>query len=763
MLAILYLLIAVFFGTQLIRFLIPDIRRLYVGIAADQKVIGKVPTMLFLIPAGTLIGLLVTTWTTYFLAYVMHPFIPADTANLLPANIVGMCLFTYLACLFWQRCFLRTYRDSKNGLSVKKLPGFNRSAGSILFYVTSLLLIVSAVAFVYFYTCYMKDGNIRLGVSIFSDFSPHVAITSGFGVGSNFPTQYPHFAGDNIQYHFMFYFLTGNLEAMGLPLVWAINLPSILCMGSALTLLGTLAVLLSSRRSAFFFAPVLVLFRSAWNVFYQASELMKRPGANLGSVIKEISKQAVWWEYTFHDDWGLWAVNVYANQRHLAMGVGLVLVFLFLFLPHFRRMFLHLGREKSVGGKVKRFFISREGWIHRKDDPLRPWGSVILGSIIALAMPFFHGSCLICALLVLFGMAIFSEFRLGYAVVAAVSVLSATLQARFFAGGASNVASFKYYFGFVVPELAGKSKANASQVLHSTSKVLSYLWKMGFLTLLLPAVLFVGLLIYELIRKKNPYRPILLIPFSIPLIFAFYCQVSLEVLANHKFIQVSYILFDIMIAGLLANLLALPIKVASKAGGRSHTASEETEDGKAKKQKSGTPSLPKKTFIPVQIVSAIVAVALLFGLTATGISEWFIYYNLNTHKGGYIELHPDSQIAEWVTKNTNEDDIFLTPMWSVNDFFLSGRRVYYGWPYFAWSAGHDTGVRQINYQWLLTGANGNINEFRRYCNEMGIRYVIGSGDYYGNGETRDYYDEEFFSKNLTEMVRFDNGTVIYKI
>ena len=72
-------------------------------------------------------------------------------------------------------------------------------------------------------------------------------------------------------------------------------------------------------------------------------------------------------------------------------------------------------------------------------------------------------------------------------------------------------------------------------------------------------------------------------------------------------------------------------------------------------------------------------------------------------------------------------------------------------------------MRQINYQWLLTGANGNINEFRRYCNEMNIRYVITSNDYYGNGETRDYYDEEFFERNLTEMVRFDDGTVIYKV
>ncbi|MBO4474441.1 MAG: hypothetical protein J5750_05950, partial [Clostridiales bacterium] len=203
------------------------------------------------------------------------------------------------------------------------------------------------------------------------------------------------------------------------------------------------------------------------------------------------------------------------------------------------------------------------------------------------------------------------------------------------------------------------------------------------------------------------------------------------------------ILFDIMIGGILANLMALPLKV-EKAG-------------------KNTSGMKKKVFIPVQISSAIVCLLLLFGLTATGISEWCIYYNLNSHKSGYIELHPDSPIAEWVSKNTNEDDVFLTPMWSVNDFFLSGRRVYYGWPYFAWSAGHDTHIRQINYQWLLTGANGNISEFRRYCNEMGIRYVIASGDYYGNDETRDYYDEEFFAQHLTEMVRFDNGTTIYKI
>lgn len=750
MLAVIYLIIAIFFGTQLIRFLIPDIRRLYVGIAADQSILDKVPTSLFLIPAGTLIGLLVTGWVTYFLAYIMEPYIPADTATLLPANIVAMCIFAYLACLFWQRSFLRNFRNSQSG-NYRKLPEFNRHPGSIFFYVTSVIILLVAVSFVYFYTCYAENGTVRLGFSIFSDFSPHVAITSGFGVGSNFPTQYPHFSGDNIQYHFLFYFLTGNMEALGLPLEWAINLPSILCFVSTLTLLGTLAVLLSSRRSAFFFAPVLVLFRSGWNVFHQIKELHAVPGATWESVYKSITTQSSWYGYTIRDEWGIWAINVYANQRHLALGVGLVLVFIFLFLPHFRRMFLHLGKTQGAGAKTARFFVSREAWLSRKNDPLRPWGSVILGAIIAVAMPFFHGSCLICALLVLFGMAIFSEFRLGYAVVAAVSVLSATLQARFFAGGASNVASFKYNFGFVIPELADKSKAGASEVLRSTGTVISYLNKMGFLTVIIPALLFVGLLIYELIQKKNPYRPILLIAFSIPLIFAFYCQVSLEVLANHKFIQLSFILFDILIGGFLANLLALPIRVAEKKEG----ADEEKEEA--------GPRLSKKVFIPVQILSALVCVVLTFGLTATGISEWCIYHNLNTHKGGYVELHPDSAMSDWIIKNTNKDSIFLSPMWSVHDFFLSGRQVYYGWPYFAWSAGHDTVTRQINYQWLLTGANGNIDEFRRYCAEMNIGYVIACDDYYGNTETADYYNPEFFQTNLTEVARFDNGITIYKV
>ena len=37
--------------------------------------------------------------------------------------------------------------------------------------------------------------------------------------------------------------------------------------------------------------------------------------------------------------------------------------------------------------------------------------------------------------------------------------------------------------------------------------------------------------------------------------------------------------------------------------------------------------------------------------------------------------------------------------------------MYYGWPYYAWSAGHDTYTRDTIYLWLITGCGGDIDEF----------------------------------------------------
>ena len=118
-----------------------------------------------------------------------------------------------------------------------------------------------------------------------------------------------------------------------------------------------------------------------------------------------------------------------------------------------------------------------------------------------------------------------------------------------------------------------------------------------------------------------------------------------------------------------------------------------------------------------------------------------------------------------VMENTDPSDVFLTPEWSMNRFILAGRPMYYGWPYYAWSAGHDTYTRDTIYLWLITGCGGDIDEFTRYCKERGIKYLIADPEFeqtdYGNGI---YFNKRFFEENLTQAAYFaEENTTIYRI
>ena len=149
-------------------------------------------------------------------------------------------------------------------------------------------------------------------------------------------------------------------------------------------------------------------------------------------------------------------------------------------------------------------------------------------------------------------------------------------------------------------------------------------------------------------------------------------------------------------------------------------------------------------------------------LTATGVSEWATYINLNSTP---MSLNVDSPVTKWIIENTDPQDVFLTPQWSMNRFLLAGRPMYFGWPYYAWSAGHDTYTRNTIYQWLVSGCGGDINEFTRYCKERHIRYLICEPEFenavFENGVT---LNAQFFKDNLPQAAYFaEENTVIYKI
>ncbi|MCR5616997.1 MAG: hypothetical protein K6F83_01760 [Clostridiales bacterium] len=741
MLGILFIVICAVFGYELVSFLVPDVRRLYVAVSPSGKPLSKIPDVLFKIPAGIITGIAVGSFSGYYVTSLMSLVINGKQRPQGAGASVVALVFCYLIFVLWGRNRKREIKKNP------KIPGFDKSVGNTSYYGIAIILFTIISSFLFFYSFRISDGYLINGNTVFSDLAPHTAMTASFGKGSNFPTQYMHYSGDGIQYHFFFYFFCGMLEFLGLPIDYAINIPSILSMVCCFILLGLLAMLLSGKRLTFVLAPVLVLFRSSFNIYSMFVHLREHH-YDLKRILGLIVHSFSWYDQSPYDNWGIWSVNVYCNQRHLLFGVSMILILIILFIPHVRRMSISLMK-----GGYKDFLFSRNAWIPRNSDPLCPVRNLILALILVTVMPFIHGSALIAGLLILAFMAIVSEARLNYLIMATLAVISSFIQTYLFAGSYRKVVMFEVSPGFVSRE----------STFHNSLDYLIYIT--GF-TLFLTAVFAVGWLIKDLKMRKPIYRFFLVISFLIPLIFAFVFKVSLEMLANHKFVQISLILSDIFVATVLTNLIILPVRLRK---GKDLPKllplnNDELEEELNKESAKKPLSIPLAAYIPSRILSVIIALVLIFGLTATGITEWITYYNINRY---HIDVDTNSELVSWIEENTSPQDVFLTPMWSVNRFFLAGRPAYYGWPYYAWSAGHDTYTRDSVYLWLISGCGGDIDTFVSYCRERGIKYLVFDPEFCdmknANGKT--IYAAEFFASNLKQVAYFphDNNTIVYQI
>ena len=879
MLAIVYLIITAVFGLTLVNLAVPDVRRLFVACAPSKDIVAFIPNTMFTVPAGVLVGVIVTGFVNYFSILGLSYFVNNGAL----CKRIGMIItFAVLLWLTLTNLIIINKRRMKKIInpSLEAIPPHKYTIGGTIFYGLFIALITAAVTFLMLYTYRATNGELSAGFSTFSDLAPHTAMVSSFSNGFNFPTQYMHFSGDGIQYHFLFYFYAGMLNYGGLPIDVSLNVLSIITMVSALILLSLLAYLLSGRKFAFVTAPVLVLFRSAWNVFDHILVLLK--SETLSEALSDVANFEAWYEVTPYDSWGIWAINVYPNQRHLMLGIGLMIMVIIMFIPFVRRMCISMMRAGSFGGSIKAFMFSKNSWLPKKYDPLHPGMLTLLASLVVIVMPYFHGSALIAMLLVLFGMAIFSECRLLYLIVAICAVASSYIQTMAFSGGSQNVVNLAFKPGFILDD-------------PTFGSVMIYLLTITGLTLVLAVLTALVMMVFDIKNKKPIYRTLLFLCFLFPMAFGFTFQVTLEMLANHKFIQITLILVDAFVAMCLANMVMLPFKIRSKEDGdeepvmvpvissvdsisdtsavknladddidlatldlpeeidlpdeiddpdeEEEVAEASVEENSSDEESSNEESpdeeipdeavagvrpgselvaldkpgdlviseevpeesdeeeleetveevadeddsddepeqediaaaavvevtvrkkkhgLPLGLFVVLQAVSIALAAVFFVGLTATGISEWCTYYNLNKNK---TTINLNSPITQWIVENTNTSDVFLTPMWSFEDFYLAGRPSYYGWPYYAWSAGHDTDTRDTIYGWLITGCHENIDEFVRYCKERNIRYLIASPDYeggaYADGAEFNY---EFFADNLSQVASFNEyGVRIYKI
>ena len=88
-----------------------------------------------------------------------------------------------------------------------------------------------------------------MGYTVYGDYAPHTAMMRSFSRGNNFPTEYPHFGGQDVKYHFMFQFLTGKSGISGAAgLIWHIIFSVFLALWGFLVLLYLLAVRVTGQQ-----------------------------------------------------------------------------------------------------------------------------------------------------------------------------------------------------------------------------------------------------------------------------------------------------------------------------------------------------------------------------------------------------------------------------------------------------------------------------------------------------------------------------------
>lgn len=587
------------------------------------------------------------SWLFRYLNWKVFSFGPEKLSALL-FLLAGLI---YIAQHLWRRYLCS---KDKNGRVIEKITEPDNSllfslakapAGYLLF-LTIVAIIFSS--WLYLVSFRESNGYLQAGASVFSDLAPHSALVSSFAQGANIPPDYPHFAADGILYHFFFYHLAGQLHAGGLSLAFALNFLSALGLVSFILLLGLFSWRLSSNKKALLLAPFLALNRSSFAFF---SHLISLKSSSSLTIPEQLWQQSQFIGNTPREEWGLWTVNVYANQRHFPAALAILLILLLLQTDsiRWRNLSPKNSKEMLYSWGQKEFYLGRDEF--KKQQQLMV--------LFIFFLPYWHGSIFLTALMLLFCLAFFSDNRIYLLAAAAGGLGHAFLQRSLFSPQAS-ISTDIFQFGFIAED-------------KSWGGILIYLLQL--------LGIFLPLLLIFFIKDKK-YRLWLGIA-SLPFVFSFFFSLTPDVTVNHKFIMISVILWSTMLADFLLSW----------------------------------PSFTSKKSLHSLLV--FLTVLTIFILTVTGLYEIIVFKNLSKIQ---VSIPLENEMISWIEENTAPDAVFLTAPFAYHSFFLTGRRAWYGHPYYAWSAGHDTFAREKLLNQLTW--SDDINEYIDFFKQQSIDAIL---------------------------------------
>lgn len=690
MISILYLLICFATGYLFCTFSFPKLKEMTKETFRGNPIELNKNFVLF--PAWLISGTILVTWLVYILALLFrNKPQPLILANGIVMSVCFVASALYLIKKFWMQ---RAQRMTGNILEQKNSP---LTTMEYLFLALVIFLSVQLM----WQTLFVSHGQLYVGHSVFSDFSPHIGMVRSFSHGNNFPTEYSHFAGSDVRYHFMFQFLVGNLEFLGMRLDYAFNVPSALGLIGTFSLLYVLGVKLGGKRAIGFLGCLFFAFRSSPSLFTYLSELSKGIGA-----VEALKANAQFFSYTTHEDWGLWNLNVYCNQRHFAFTLPIMIFILLLFLPlaydglyrasqgmiAYHEM---QGETRGVRAFVKKgmeflklLYLKWDGWVV-KDVKLAVMAGLLIG-----ALAFWNGAVTIGVLTVLFVLAFISDRRLELLITAVIATLLSVLQSSVFISGSP--IETKFFFGFIAenPTIFG---------------TIDYISR-------LTGILFPVLLMSFLTLKGT--RRWILFAFMAPFILAFTMSLTIDVTVNHKYVMMSLMLVSIFAAIFLVKLF-------------------------------------ENKGILIKFISGLLVVL----LTCTGFYEYLVVLKKNSGSN-YMVLNMQDKVTEWIMDNTSAKDTILSPYYALNQVVFGGGMLYLGWPYFGWSAGYDTDGRQEKVIQMYEADTSE--DLITLIEEEKIRFIIVDHD----ARTSDLYTVNEDNIKNTYQAVFTNGegdwqTVIY--
>lgn len=172
-----------------------------------------------------------------------------------------------------------------------------------------------------------ENSKILIAIQMWSDFGSNLPLIRSFSLGDNWPPEYPIFPGLPIRYHYLFFLIVGKLEAIGVPIHWALNVPSIIGFFLLLLMIFLLAKKWfdDARIGVLGIAFFLLNGSMGFLQFFRKFPLSTN---TLSDIIfnEHFSAMGPW---DGGNVFGVWHLLVFISQRHFSVALGILFSFIY--------------------------------------------------------------------------------------------------------------------------------------------------------------------------------------------------------------------------------------------------------------------------------------------------------------------------------------------------------------------------------------------------------------------------------------------------